>query len=82
MQKEAYFFQTPCITLRDETEWVETLANRCNVLSGARESNIVSAAAQIQRAGPWTAAYGDGNAGATMLRALEENPLTRLIFRR
>lgn len=72
VQKEAYFFQTPCITLRDETEWVETLENGCNVLTGASESNIVQAAGEIQKAGPWTAAYGDGNAGAAMLRALEE----------
>jgi UDP-GlcNAc3NAcA epimerase len=72
VQKEAYFFQTPCITMRDETEWIETLENRCNVLTGACESDIVKAASEIQKAGPWTAAYGDGNAGAAMLRALEQ----------
>jgi UDP-GlcNAc3NAcA epimerase len=70
VQKEAYFFRVPCITLRDETEWVETLENGCNVLTGAGEEQIVSAAAAIQHAGPWTAAYGDGNAGATILKAL------------
>jgi UDP-GlcNAc3NAcA epimerase len=70
VQKEAYFFRVPCITLRDETEWVETLENGCNVLTGADEEQIVSAASKIERAGPWTAAYGDGNAGAAILKAL------------
>jgi UDP-GlcNAc3NAcA epimerase len=70
VQKEAYFFRVPCVTLRDETEWVETLENRCNVLTGAREERIVGAAREIAKAGPWTAAYGDGNAGAAILNAL------------
>jgi len=70
VQKEAYFFRVPCITLRDETEWVETLENGCNVLAGAGEEQITRAAAKIQQAGPWTAAYGDGNAGGAILKAL------------
>ena len=71
VQKEAYFFQTPCVTLRDETEWVETLANGCNVLTGACESEIVAAANEVHKAGPWTAVYGDGHAGAAILKSLE-----------
>jgi UDP-N-acetylglucosamine 2-epimerase len=70
VQKEAYFFRVPCITLRDETEWVETLENGCNVLTGANEEQIVQAAAAIGNAGPWTAAYGDGYAGPAILDAL------------
>jgi UDP-GlcNAc3NAcA epimerase len=72
VQKEAYFFHAPCITLRDETEWVETLEHGCNVLTGADEERIFSAAGQIGKAGPWTAAYGDGNAGAAILKALAD----------
>jgi UDP-GlcNAc3NAcA epimerase len=70
VQKEAYFFRVPCITLRDETEWVETLEHGCNLLTGADEGQIVSAASKIEKAGPWTAAYGDGHAGAAILKAL------------
>jgi len=42
LQKEAFFFEKPCITLRDETEWVELIENRFNVLAGADKEKIVS----------------------------------------
>ena len=70
VQKEAYFLKTPCITLRDETEWEETLENNCNVLTGASEKNILQAAEAIGTAGPWTAIYGDGCSGKAMLDVL------------
>jgi len=70
VQKEAYFLKVPCITLRDETEWVETLANRCNTLTGAAKEKILQAAAGIGSAGPWSGIYGDGNSGAEHLNAL------------
>lgn len=43
MQKEAYFFAIPCITLRPETEWVETVEAGWNVLVGADQEKIVTA---------------------------------------
>lgn len=70
VQKEAYFVKTPCITLREETEWEETLEHNCNALVGADEEKIVTAARNAGKAGPWTAAYGDGAAGAKILSAL------------
>lgn len=42
LQKEAYFFQKPCITTRDQTEWVELVESGANVLVGADSKLIVS----------------------------------------
>jgi UDP-GlcNAc3NAcA epimerase len=41
LQKEAYFLKTPCTTLRDQTEWVETLENGWNVLSSIDDNTIL-----------------------------------------
>ena len=41
LQKEAFFFEKPCITLRDETEWVELVEHRVNVLVGANKEKII-----------------------------------------
>ena len=70
-QKEAYFLKVPCITLRDETEWEETLENRCNLLVGADEDQIVAAASRSQSAGPWGNHYGNGNAAQVIVENLQ-----------
>lgn len=43
LQKEAYFFSKPCITLREETEWVELIEVGMNVLVGADKAKILRA---------------------------------------
>lgn len=71
VQKEAYFLRVPCITLRDETEWTETLENSCNVLAGANDSSrVLKAARQADSAGPWGSHYGRGEAGQIIAREL------------
>ncbi|MBP1464744.1 UDP-N-acetylglucosamine 2-epimerase (non-hydrolyzing) [Candidatus Chloroploca sp. M-50] len=46
MQKEAYFFAVPCLTLRPETEWVETVEAGWNVVVGASKERIVTTLAE------------------------------------
>ena len=43
LQKEAYFFAVPCITMRDETEWIELVEAGANVLVGADKKKILEA---------------------------------------
>ena len=40
LQKEAFFFSSPCVTLRDQTEWVELVENGFNMLAGANYDEI------------------------------------------
>ncbi len=43
IQKEAYFFEVPCVTMRPETEWIETVEGGWNILVGADKEKIIGA---------------------------------------
>jgi len=62
VQKEAYFFGIPCITLRDETEWPETVEAGWNILVGARKRAILKAIREFEPKGKPAMAFGDGHA--------------------
>lgn len=65
LQKEAYFFSKPCITLRDETEWVELVEIGANVLVGADKENILKTFKNCSKfSNKYSNAnlYGDGQA--------------------
>lgn len=65
LQKEAYWAKKQCITVRDETEWVETLLGNWNQLVGPNTARIL-AAYQIEPATEWAPLYGDGKASKTI----------------
>ena len=70
VQKEAFFYGVPCITMRDETEWVETVDLGWNRLVGASGISIVSAVTEIMRGCPKavnSTPYGRGRAASDIL---------------
>lgn len=62
LQKEALWAGKPCVTLRDETEWPETVASGWNIVTGADPEVILSALRRPPPAGTPPTLYGDGNA--------------------
>jgi len=61
IQKEAYWLKVPCITLRDETEWVETVQAGWNILTGANTKKICDAVQDWEPPETHPPIYGDGN---------------------
>jgi len=75
VQKEAMFFGVPCVTLRDETEWVETLEGGWNILAPPNSAvfiqGVVEAALTNQHnLGARTSAFGDGKAAVHIVEDL------------
>ncbi|MFA5844881.1 MAG: UDP-N-acetylglucosamine 2-epimerase (non-hydrolyzing) [Coriobacteriia bacterium] len=71
MQKEAYFLGVPCVTLRDTTEWVETVDFGWNTLAGTDEDRIVAAVAGLTYPPVHPDVYGDGHAAQAIVAAME-----------
>ena len=71
LQKEAYFFRKPCITLRNETEWIELVENRFNVLAGSNKEKILESYETFNFNSEWTIdLYGNGKASEQILELL------------
>ncbi|HET7520381.1 MAG TPA: UDP-N-acetylglucosamine 2-epimerase (non-hydrolyzing) [Candidatus Limnocylindria bacterium] len=74
VQKEAYLAGTPCVTLRGETEWVETVEAGWNRIAGDDREALRSALADpsfMDRGRPRPELYGDGHAAERIVAALE-----------
>lgn len=70
VQKEAFFYKVPCITLREETEWVETVEDGWNILTGSDHDRILEAIRHFTPPAGQKAHYGDGHASAAIIRLL------------
>jgi UDP-GlcNAc3NAcA epimerase len=69
LQKEAYLLGTQCITLRQQTEWVETLEHGWNTLADLDIGRVRTALETVPW-GPRGTPYGDGNAAKRIVEAL------------
>ncbi len=72
LQKEAFFFEKFCITMRDQTEWVELVDHGVNWVVGANKEKILDALDHLSKLSFPTglSLYGDGNAGDRIVDVL------------
>ena len=75
LQKEAYFQSTPCVTLRPETEWTETLESDWNRLAWNSEEEIVSAVEKSLNSHPTSQPphFGDGKAANKIAEIIKKS---------
>jgi len=71
VQKEAFYLDTPCVTLREETEWTETVECGWNVLVGANKEAIADKIADEWKLTTKPSPYGDGTAANEIINILE-----------
>jgi len=70
IQKEAFFHQVPCITMRDETEWKETIDSGWNILVGASANKIINACESTVVLNDQEPCYGDGKSATKIVSQL------------
>lgn len=72
VQKEAYFLKKPCITMRDETEWVETVDNGWNVIVGSDSNKIMNALENFNPTGTPASAFGNGDSSSIITQIIKD----------
>jgi UDP-N-acetylglucosamine 2-epimerase len=76
VQKEAYWFRVPCVTLREETEWMETIRSGWNVLAGSRTKSIVEEVRHraVRKPPPGgMGIFGDGKASEKIVQIIAKH---------
>lgn len=71
VQKEAYFMKVPCVTVREQTEWVETLEEDANILVGTSVEKILEAVNKDVNP-TYREIFGDGHASEKIVELLEK----------
>jgi UDP-N-acetylglucosamine 2-epimerase len=74
VRREAYFLATPCVTLREDSEWPEVLDSGWDVLAGADIDRILEAAPRPRPQDAPPPIFGDGHAAEKIVETLERDP--------
>ncbi|WP_298844950.1 non-hydrolyzing UDP-N-acetylglucosamine 2-epimerase [Clostridium sp.] len=72
VQKEAFFMNKPCITIRDETEWIETVENGWNIVVGTDKAKILDGILNFVPNKARQNIFGDGHAAEKILKILNK----------
>ena len=74
VQKEAFFYRVPCVTLRDETEWIELVENGWNKLAPpgctGQVRDVISEGLRMKPEEPRVELYGSGRAAESIIGIL------------
>jgi len=72
IQKEAYILKVPCITLRERTEWIETVEDNWNILVGADKEKITEAIRVFEPASEQRDIFGNGRAATSICQIISQ----------
>ncbi len=78
LQKEAYWLKKPCITIRPQTEWVETLENNWNQLCSGTLADLQRCYTISPLKETWKPLYGEGSAAEKIINYLKIYKLNSL----
>ena len=72
IQKEAYMLKVPCITLRENTEWIETVKDGWNTLVGTNKEKIIDSIKNFNPSGEQKNYFGNGTGSKQIKKVLEQ----------
>jgi len=73
IQKEAYFSKVPCLTLREQTEWIETIEHGWNKLVDPQKDNLAEEIFNLKPGNDIDDLYGDGKAGDKIVNLIKQH---------